>query len=290
MSPRPARCAPSLDRFAEALLDPRVPPPPALRAWNGADVARRLDVHRNTVVHSLVAVLADTFPVVRELVGADFFAAAGACFVRAHPPTSPLMHRYGERFPDWLAGFGPAAALPYLGDVARLERARLEAFNAADAEPIDPRVLEALLGEPARLAACTLRLHPSLAVIRSDHPVVSLWRAHQHDDATRDAILADVELSTGESCCLVRHGDDALVLPLPRDEADLLASLARGDALGVATAAHPRADVPRLLALLLAHDAITGPASPIPVPPPLPNAHPQLPPHPHPHPDPERRP
>lgn len=258
MSPSPTPHAASLDRFAAALLDPRAPAPPGLRAWNGADVTARLDVHRNTVVHSLVTVLADTFPVVRELVGHAFFSAAASCFVRAHPPTSPLMHRYGERFPDWLAAFEPAAVLPCLADVARLERARLDAFNAADTDPVDPRALEALLDAPARLAACALVPHPSLAVIRSDHPVVALWSAHQHDDATRDAMLADLDLSSGESCCVVRHGDDALVLPLPRGEADLLAALARGDALGAATAAHPAADLPRLLALLLAHDAVAG--------------------------------
>ena len=59
--------------FAATLLDPTLPCPPGLTAWNGSDLTRRLAVHRNNVVVSLVDALADTFPVTQQLVGEDFF-------------------------------------------------------------------------------------------------------------------------------------------------------------------------------------------------------------------------
>ena len=40
--------------FAAALLDPALPCPAHLRAWNGSDATRRFSVHRNNVVGSLV--------------------------------------------------------------------------------------------------------------------------------------------------------------------------------------------------------------------------------------------
>ena len=44
--------------FAAALLDPDLPPPDRLIAWNGSDPARRFAVYRNNVVVSLVDALA----------------------------------------------------------------------------------------------------------------------------------------------------------------------------------------------------------------------------------------
>ncbi len=246
---------PMPQRFAEALLDPSLPPPAGLVAWNGSDVTTRFAVHRNNVAHSLVAVLGDTFPVVRQMVGNEFFGAMARVFVAERPPRSPLMHRYGDEFATWLEGFEPAAALPYLPDLARLEFARLRAFHAADAAPIDPQVLVRALDDPERLASACLILHPSLTLVRSAHPVVSLWSAHQHDDAQRDAALGRVDLEAPETAVVLRHGDDALVVELPPADAALAAAWREGRALGTVRGCDP-AEVTRLLALLLTHGAI----------------------------------
>lgn len=242
--------------IAAALRDPSLPVPAGLRAWNGSDPQLRFAVHRNNVMHGLVSVLGDSFPVVRQLVGDDFFSAMASVFVMAQPPTSPLMHHYGHGFPGWVAGFEPAAALPYLADLARLEWLRLAAFHAADADPIDARRLAAVLQAPERLAVAVLVLHPGLAVVQSAHPVVSLWAAHQHDEAQRDRQLGRLCLDAAESALILRAGDDALVLELPAADAALAAALAAGMPLGAAQAAHPQADLAGLLALLLRHGQV----------------------------------
>lgn len=244
--------------FAAALLDPAAPVPAGLVAWNGSDPAARFAVYRNNVVHALITVLSDTFPVVRELVGEDFFRAMAQRFIVAHPPTSALMHRYGEAFPAWLNGFEPAAALGYLPDLARLELARLRAFHAADATAIDAQQLADALREPAQLAGTLLQLSPSLTALASAHPVVSLWEAHQWDETRRDARLADIDLGLAESALVFRVGDDALVLGTPRDDVALALALAAGAPLGLAVSEHPAADLARLLGLLLEHGLVVG--------------------------------
>jgi hypothetical protein len=257
------RASPPQHAFAAALLDPTRPTPAGLCAWKGSDPGARFAVYRNNVVHSLVTVLGDTFPVVRQLVGEDFFSAMARLFVAEHPPTSPLMHRYGGGFADWMADFEPATDLPYLSDLARVEWARLSAFHAADADPVDAQVLVAVLQEPDRLAVSSLILHPSLAVVQSPHPVVSLWSAHQQDDAARDERLGQLRLDAGESAVVFRVDDDALVLELPAADAALAAELAGGAPLGAAQASHLQGDLVRLLSLLLRHgqviDVISGP-------------------------------
>lgn len=253
---RPA--APTQHAFSAALLDPSLPPPAGLSAWNGSDPGARFAVYRNNVVHSLVAVLADTFPVVRQLVGDEFFGAMARLFVVDHPPRSPLMHRYGAGLPDWIADFEPAIALPYLSDMARLEWGRLAAFHATDADPVDAGRLTNMLQAPEQLAASSLVLHPSFSVVRSPYPIVSMWAAHQHDEATRDERLGKLRLDAAESALVFRVEDDALVLDVPGADAALASALANGEPLAQAQRASPQADLARLLALLLQHGVVTG--------------------------------
>lgn len=173
------------DEFAAALLDPALACPQGLRTWNGSDPAVRLAVHRNNVVASLIDALADTFPVVQELVGTEFFRAMAAVFVRQSPPRSRILAHYGQQFPDFVERFEPAGSVPYLADMARLEMARVRAYHAGDAEP-------------------------SVSVVRSRHAVVSLWAAHQDGS---DLGLIDVEQP--EEAVVLRVGLDVLVLRLP---------------------------------------------------------------------------
>ena len=88
--------------FAAALLDPQLPCPDGLCSANGADPASRFSVYRNNVQSSLINALADSYPVVQQLVGEDFFRAMAAVFVQQHPPETPLMSRYGEALPAFL--------------------------------------------------------------------------------------------------------------------------------------------------------------------------------------------
>ncbi len=246
---------PSQRAFAQALLDCRSPVPAGLVAWNGADPASRLAVHRNTFVVSLVEALGETFPVVRRLVGDDFFVAMAGLYVRDDPPRSPVLSDYGDGFAAWLAGFEPARPLPVLPDLARLERARVRAFHAADVPALPAAALAAALADAAGLAARRWPLHPSLAVVRSAFAVVSLWAAHQRDD---DAIAA-VPLDRPEAGVVLRDGDDVLVLPVPAATADFVAALAGGASLGDAVDAAPGVDVATALALLIRHRAFVEP-------------------------------
>jgi hypothetical protein len=246
-----------LGGFAAALLDPGRPPPPGLTTWNGSDPAARFAVYRNNVVVSLVEALADTFPVTRELVGAPFFEAMARCFVTAEPPRSPVLTAYGEGFPDFIAGFGPAHVLPYLPDLARLELGRVRAYHAPDTEPLGGAALAGHLADPDRLPGTRVTLHPSAAVLVSAHAVVSLWAAHQGEGR-----IEEVDPCRPESALVLRQGDDVLVLSVPRATAAFLTALVSGAPLGesarVAVGADPDFNLVQALALVIHHGAIAA--------------------------------
>lgn len=157
--------------FAAALLDPVLPPPAGITA--PSDITQRFNVYRNNVAVGLARALAAGFPATERIVGAVFFAAMAQDYIRAEPPRSPVLLRYGEPFPDFIAGFVPAAGLPYLADVARLEVLRTDVHHAADASALPPAILARL--DPAGLQQLHVTLHPACAVLRSQHPAVTIW-------------------------------------------------------------------------------------------------------------------
>ena len=243
--------------IAATLLNPDQPAPPGLRSWNGSDPAQRLAVHRNNATVSLVDALADNFPVVQALVGEAFFRAMATACVRSRPPRSCVLALYGDDLPDFIAGFAPAAGLPWLADVARLEWLRCQASQAADAVPLqalDGPVLAALQDQ-ARAPLLRVRLHPSVGVLCADHAAVSLWAAHQGQGAPWA-----VDTSQPESAVVLRPDRQVLVLPLTPGGAALVQALQRGDTLGEATAlalaAAPGFDLAAQLLQLLQHGAL----------------------------------
>lgn len=191
---------------------------------------RRFSVYRNNVHASLIATLVAHFPVVRRLVGEQFFEATAVAFLRKHPPQTPVLSEYGFAFAEFLQSFAPAAALSYLPDVARLEWALNVAHNALDETSLGLDALAALPPESA--AGKHVTLHPAAFVISSPWPVVSIWTTNTRDDEVRHLDLR----GGGEAALVTRPGLDVSVALLPTGADLFIAALARGEALGDAVA------------------------------------------------------
>lgn len=89
---------------------------------------RRLGIYRSAYWARQERVLADTFPVVRAIMGEQRFRRVGLAYLRRHPSQHPAIEWIGRRFPDAL---GSCDDLPaYLQDVAHLEWTRLEVLLA----------------------------------------------------------------------------------------------------------------------------------------------------------------
>lgn len=239
--------------FVAALLDPARPCPAQLTCWNGADPARRFAVYRNNVISSLVDALADSFPVVQQLVGEAFFRAMAQVFVRNSPPRAAVLLDYGDDFPAFIEGFGPASSLPYLPDVARLERLRSRAYHAADSPALAADTLAGALAEPDKLASMVFQLNPSVAVLDSRFAVVSLWAAHQGL-----LEIARVDPYRAEHALVLRHALEVEVIGLQAADAVFLQGLQAGMALGCAAEQALASDLAFDPSFPLAHLIRTG--------------------------------
>ncbi|MEP7276941.1 MAG: putative DNA-binding domain-containing protein, partial [Betaproteobacteria bacterium] len=198
-----------------------------------ADVAEaQLAIYRRNVGANYRNALGATYPVVARLTGTAFFHAAVDAFVAADPSVTGDLNVYGERFAGFLERYAPAAALPYLPDVARLEWAIDEANRAADSARVPDAMLAALSNvAPARLPSVLLALDASCRLVASPYPVLRIWRANQPDRAGDERIALD----DGGVALLVRRDADGIVLqPLRDGEHAWLTALAQRATFGVA--------------------------------------------------------
>ncbi|MBC9878845.1 DUF2063 domain-containing protein [Bradyrhizobium sp. INPA01-394B] len=216
--------------FAPPLLDPDGDVPAAVTGPNGKSAVKRYDVYRNNVTVSLIEALAAIYPAVQRLTGPDFFRAMARFHIRETPPTSPLLFDYGRDFPGFIARYEHARSLPWLADVARIERAWLDAYHAADHPPLSPTALAAVA--PDRLANLVFTVHPATRVVRSSFAAVTIFAANRIGESSDR-----IDASTPEDALITRPEFDVVVQRLPPGGAVFLTCLMSGCTLAEAAAA-----------------------------------------------------
>ena len=226
--------------FTPPLLDPDRVTPASVTGPKGKSATKRYNVYRNNVTVGLIDALAAVFPATMRITGEDFFRAMARFHARATPPTSPLLFEYGRDFPDFIQSYEYARSMPWLADVARIERAWLDAYHAADAEPLTPNVLASIPQE--RLADTVLRPHPATLIVRSRFPAVTIVTTNKSDGP-----VGRIEETDPEDALVTRPALEVIVRRLPPGGAAFLTSLIAGEPLGAAAgsalADHPEFDL-----------------------------------------------
>ena len=233
------------DGFSAVLLGPAADAPwlSALESQPG------FAVYRNTVLKGCIDALQANYPTVCQLVGDDWFRAAAAVFARAQPPRDGLLVDYGVGFADFLAGFAPAAELPYLSAVAHLDRCWTECHLAADATAVDRYWLAQQT--PDTLPQASLQPHPAARWAWCDeHPAYALWQSHREGLHPNEALEW-----TGDGALLTRPRAEVVWRPLSRAGVAFLDACAEGHTLEAAATsalnAEPTADFAALMSTLL---------------------------------------
>jgi hypothetical protein len=180
-------------------------------------------IYRNTAMKGCIDALQANYPAVLRLVGAEWFRACASVFVRSHPPAHASLVDYGGGFGEFLAGFAPAADLPYLPDVARLDRFWTEAHIAHDEPPL--RLCrqddEHVVLRP--LASARWRWF-------GDQPIFTIW-SRNRAPGSYDASAFDWH---GEGALVVRPNDAVVGVPVDRAGCALLDAFAGGASIAAA--------------------------------------------------------
>lgn len=241
--------------FSMALSDV-VHSPAVLRHCQGTAAAGRLALYRGNLGATWRRALGQAYPVVLALVGEDFFGGLARAYGRQFPSDSPDLHQFGARFAQFLVTFPPAAQLPYLPDMARLEWALHLAHYAPDAPGVSAEALAAL--NPEQLEARRFALHPACALLASDWQVPALWQAHQAGEGQG---VFPQQMQVASHALVCRPGWTAQVLALDGAAHAALLALRQGQTFGAALdaafAADEAFDLGAQLRLWLAHGVLT---------------------------------
>jgi Putative DNA-binding domain len=226
--------------FSAALLRPDRQPPSLVVGPGGKGAINRYNVYRNNVTVSLIEALAAMYPAVQRITGYEFFRAMARFHIRETPPTSPLLFEYGRDFPAFIERYQYAQDMPWLADTARIERAWLDAYHSADADPLPVSALADVPGD--RVGDLVFTPHPATRIVRSRFAAVTIFAANRSPDPC-DRINA----GEPEDGLITRAGFEVDVRHLPAGGADFLSALIAGDPLHVAASAAleacPRFDI-----------------------------------------------
>ena len=240
--------------FADAVFFDHAPIPATIRDASGQAHASRFSVYRNNVFAGLTNAIGARYPVVKKLLWDDGFNRIAHLYVSAEPPRSPVLLEYGESFPQFLRSIGQGVSANYLADVAELESARTRAYHAADATPVARDAFSQLA--PDEIPDLRLALHPSVQLLKSQFPVVSIWEANLHaNDNT-------LNLWQPECALIARPRLDVEVRRLTSGAYEFLSALAKGSSVGDAidrgVANAPEFDLTECFATLISADVTVG--------------------------------
>lgn len=202
--------------------------------------AEQVDVYREQYLLRHLDVLREDFLTLEHALGDALFEALATAYLQAFPPRSFSLRDLGVDLPRFVDEVAPWSEDPLLADLARVEWAFVEAFDAANAPPLELATVAAVPDDA--WPSARLVLQPSVQRLALRYP------AHEARLAVRSA--ASVEGARGEggegaertaivrpapspTYLVVFRGKDRLrCLAVDAEAYALLDELARGTALG----------------------------------------------------------
>ncbi len=152
-------------RFSSALTDPEEITPCDIIGPRGKAAHKRYNVYRNNVTVSLIDALAAVYPAVQRIVEATSFEEWLVFTFGRHHQHRPFYSSTAETFLPSSRDLNIPQDLPWLADVARIERAWLDAYHAADSMPLSIDKLGEVPSD--RLGDIIFTPHPAMQIVES---------------------------------------------------------------------------------------------------------------------------
>jgi hypothetical protein len=147
-----------------------------LRARAGGSLLR---IYRHAYRARLIAALRDNFGTLPRAMGDEAFDALAAAYVDQHSSRNPSIRWFGDRLAEFMREHEALVPHPAFIDLARMEWALREAFDAADAPLLSRETLAALPADA--WPTLQLRVHPTVQMLQMDWAVEPAWKALQNE-------------------------------------------------------------------------------------------------------------
>jgi len=191
---------PGRDSIAPALVR-------LVRGADDNDRKTRIRVYSDAYYLRLRDVLREDFPKVTTLLG-DRFDEVVAGYLETLPSEQPSVRHLGRALAEFLQSREDIPKC--LADLAELEWARVEVFDAPDAECATIDELASI--PPNAWPSLHFSTIPAIQTLRAQHPAHQLWSGSESPD-----------VSPTETALRIWRKNDFLVLHAPMDERELVA-------------------------------------------------------------------
>jgi hypothetical protein len=189
-------------------------------------VETRLGIYADGYRSRLIEVLESSYPVLANLLGEADFQTMAAKYVATHESTFFSVRHYGHQLADLLAADAEYSKAPLLAELAKWEWAMADAFDAADAEPIDSGAFAQVA--PEDWAELHFEWSPSVQLVALEWNVPELWKA-----VTEDTERPEPSLSLqGASWLIWRRALQIYFRPVAAEEAAVIAASRAGQSFG----------------------------------------------------------
>ncbi|MDI1262976.1 MAG: DNA-binding domain-containing protein [bacterium] len=142
-------------------------------------------VYRYAYGSRLVEAVRNDHELLHLYLGDEMFDEMGYAYVKARPSQNPNMRWFSQGLPEFLKSAMPYAGHPVLSDLAALEKALNDAFDAAEGPVVE---LGAMAGfAPEVWSGLTFRPHPSAVRLDLATNASAIWLALKHEEAPPEA-------------------------------------------------------------------------------------------------------
>ena len=196
------------------------------RPIDGLVHEERMAVYAEAYVARMMEALSETYEAVKHLLGEEAFVELTESYMETYPSHSYNLSSVGQNMPEHLAGTRFVEKLPFLPDLAVLERQVARSFHAFEAPAFESGKLAGYSEEEWDWLRVTFQ--PSTAVVSSRWPVLDIWNA-------RKTPLKDLKIDLEgrpQDVLVLRRALDVHCEPVSPFQAELIRSLQRGEALG----------------------------------------------------------
>jgi hypothetical protein len=200
-------------------------------------------VYRHAYCSRLVEAMRSEHPLLHLYLGDDAFDDMARAYVAAHPSQHPNLRWFSKTLPDFLGSTPPYRDHPVIAEIAALEKALNDAFDAPDAPVL---TLDAMAGfAPEVWNDLRFKPHPSAARLDLSTNASAIWLALKTDETPPQAE------ALAQPCHLLiwRQELTPMFRELPSEEAMMWDEAASGIPFGV------------LCSMLATHDDPDGAAA-----------------------------
>jgi hypothetical protein len=184
-------------------------------------------VYRYAYGSRLVEAVRNDHELLHRYLGDETFDEMGHAYVKARPSQHPNLRWFSQGLPEFLKTAEPYSNHPALSDLAALEKALNDAFDAAEGPVLELAAMAAFA--PEAWPGLKFEPHPSTARLDLSTDAAAIWLALKHDETPPDAAA----LQEPSRLLVWRQGVTPMFRELPIEEAMMWDEAANGIPFGV---------------------------------------------------------